>query len=317
MSSLNTNHLKINNTLKLPVLTTTERDALTPESGMMIFNTTTNQAELYFKSSWVPAGESLAPVPVGAEEDEYPSPVTSGLVLHLDANKPDGFTGTTWIDFSNTMGNVNINNRNSDWSFQTESSTGLKAVYNVTNRTSSAGMNVPVNNGFNKITGTVELWIRPGGDYTGGHGFFNNSDGSSYTNAGNWLWFGTWSNSDCVYFRQGNPSTCCNDVASCSYKSSGYYNLNEWQQLVVTWNVAGSTATIYKNTTPIYSRSDLPTNIPNNNPTNTGQIFNGHVRGDNQQFKGYCSQYRIYNRALSQQEIIQNFNTFKSFHNLT
>ena len=55
----------------------------------------------------------------------------------------------------------------------------------------------------------------------------------------------------------------------------------------------------------------MPTNITNINPTNTGQLFNGHVRGDNQQFKGYCNTYKIYNRALTPQEIQQNYNATK------
>jgi hypothetical protein len=56
----------------------------------------------------------------------------------------------------------------------------------------------------------------------------------------------------------------------------------------------------------------MPTNIPNTNPTATGQLFNGHTRGDNMQFKGYCSIYRIYNSELSAAQIYQNFTANQS-----
>lgn len=296
--------LTIGKNLTVPVWTTATRPS-SPIVGVVGFNNSTDVKSLEFwnGNAWVTAGSS------------YPQPITSGLVLYLDANKAGGYVGTTWTDHANVIGNVNIQNRTTDWSFQIEPSTGLVCAYNITNRTTNAGINIPVNTGFNKITGTIELWIRPGGDYTGGHGFFNNSDGISYTNASNWFWFGTWDTSNCIYFRQGNGSTCCNDVSSCSFKSSGYYPLDQWQQFAITWNVSSSFARIYRNGNIIYS-SAPPTDIPNSNPTNTGQLFNGHTRSDNMQFKGYCSQYRIYNRALSDQEVLTNYNTFRSLHKL-
>lgn len=36
-----------------PRYTTAERDAITPEEGMVILNTTTNKAQMYINSSWV------------------------------------------------------------------------------------------------------------------------------------------------------------------------------------------------------------------------------------------------------------------------
>lgn len=290
----------VNNTgaLQLPVGTTAQRPSAT--SGNMRYNTTLDTVEVYDGTIW----------------RYMPDVVRRGLVLHLDASDPASYSGSgnIWNDLSGVIGNVNINNRNGDWSFVTDPATGQLCVFNNTNRISgnSPGINIPMNNGFNKLSGTIEMWIKPSGDYTGGHGFFNNSDGSSYTNASNWLWFGTWSNSDCLYFRQGNAATCCNDVASCSYKSSGYYPLNVWQHLCVTWQVSSGSARIYRNSVEIYSRiGNIPLDIPDSNPTNTGQIFNGHSRSDNMQFKGYCNVYRIYNRALSLLEIQQNYHIQK------
>jgi hypothetical protein len=251
---------------------------------------------------------------LGVGETSYKDGVTNGLVLWLDPNRQGGYNGNVVTDHSNTMGDVNIRNRSNDWSITTESSTGLICIYNGSNRTGSAGINVPMNNGFNKQTGTIDIWMRPTGDYTGGHGWFNNSDGNGYTNNTNWFWWGTWSNSNYHYARWGNSSTCCNDLSF--YGWHNYYPLNTWFHLVLTYNTTQGRVTLYKNGSQISNRTNLPTNITSSNPTNTGQIFNGHQRGDNMQFKGWSSQYRIYNRELSAGEVLTNYDTYKAAHNL-
>ena len=45
--------------IKAPVLTTTQRDALTGVKGMLIFNSTTGQAEDYDGSNWVASGQVI------------------------------------------------------------------------------------------------------------------------------------------------------------------------------------------------------------------------------------------------------------------
>lgn len=241
-------------------------------------------------------------------------PVTSGLVLHLDANNVNSYSGsgTTWNDLSGVMGNVNIQNRTTDWTFAT-SPEGVKGVYNATNRSdnNSPGINVPVNNGFNKVSGTIDIWVRPL-DSGPGHGFFVNSDGSTNTNASNWFWIGVWETS-IIYFRQGNSSTCCNDLTISRWAET-FYIPNKWHNLTFSWNVSSGSAKIYFNGLLYASTTGIPTNVPNSNPTTTGQLFNGHERGDNMQFKGYCSTYRIYNRQLSDAEILQNYNFSKQLH---
>jgi hypothetical protein len=242
-----------------------------------------------------------------------PKSVSDGLVLCLDAANRKSYVGSgaTWVDLSGVIGNVNINNRSNDWSFATDTATGLSCLFNSSNRITSPGIDIPMNNGFNKLEGTIEMWLKPTGDYTGGQGWFNNSDGNIYTNASNWFWIGTWDTSNVLYFRQGNVSTCCNDVTVSSF-SSTHYPLNVWNHWAVTWNVAAGISSIYKNGVLLSQRTNMPTNISSSNPTNTGQLFNGHARGDNMQFKGYCNIYKIYNKALTNSEIILNVNATKS-----
>lgn len=286
-----------------PTWTTATRPS-NPVVGTMGYNTET-YLEVWDGTAWV-----------SVTQKAYPDGVTNGLVLWLDANRNNGVSGNTWIDHSGTIGDVNINNRNNDWQFVTEGSSGLTCVYNGNNRTSSAGMNIPMNNGWVKKTATIDMWIRPAVDYTGGHGWFNNSDGRSYTNNTNWVWWGSWNTSNNHYLRFGNSSTCCNDLSAGGFRSNGYYVLNTWFHFVAAWDMFNTRARIYKNGQQIYSRTNFPSNITTSNPTNTGQLFNGHSRNDNMQFKGWCSQYRIYNRELSGAEVQSNYNEYKAFHGL-
>ena len=293
-----------NGRLDLPVWTTGTRPG-SPVIGTTGYNSSSDmeKVEYWTGSEWLGVGET-----------SYLDGVTNGLVLWLDPNRQGGYSGNVVTDHCSTMGDVNIRNRSNDWSMTTESSTGLVCIYNGSNRTSSAGINVPMNNGWNKQTATIDIWMRPTGDYTGGHGWFNNSDGQSYTNNSNWFWWGSWSNSNNHYARWGNSSTCCNDLSFGSFQNT--YPLNVWFQWTLAWNTTQGRATLFKNGVQINSKTNIPTNVTTSNPTNTGQLFNGHSRGDNMQFKGWCSQYRIYNRELSAGEVLTNHNTYKAAHNL-
>tara|TARA_B100000927_G_C16440414_1_gene459498 strand:- start:308 stop:1273 length:966 start_codon:yes stop_codon:yes gene_type:complete len=304
-NDLNAENLALTNgRLDLPVWTTGTRPS-NPVVGTAGYNSSSDmeKIEYWTGAEWLGVGET-----------SYLDGVTNGLVLWLDPNRQNGYNGNVVTDHSSTIGDVNIKNRSNDWSITTESGTGLVCIYNGSNRTSSAGINIPMNNGWNKQTATIDIWMRPTGNYTGGHGWFNNSDGQSYTNNSNWFWWGSWSDSNYHYARWGNSSTCCNDLSFSGFQST--YQLNVWFQWTLTWNTTQGRATLYKNGSQISSKTNLPTNITSSNPTNTGQLFNGHSRGDNMQFKGWCSQYRIYNRELSAGEVLTNYDTYKAAHNL-
>lgn len=269
-----------------------------PVTGMMRLNTTVGKLEFYNGSVW--------------RDFENSGPVNDGLVLYLDASVSGGVDGYTWKDLSNTIGDVNIRNRSNDWSFATDTASGQLCCYNTSDRVdgNDPGINIPMNNGFNKNNGTIEIWLKPTGNHTGGHGWFNNSDGSTWTNNSSWFWIGTWSTSDTLYFRQGNPATCCNDVTIGSFRTN-WYPLNEWHHWTITWSTSDRRTSIYRDGRLVTRRTNMPTDISTGNPTNTGQLFNGHERGDNMQFKGYCNLYKIYNKELDHEEVLRNFNFTK------
>jgi len=217
-----------------------------------------------------------------------PKIITDGLVLYLDAGNSKSYpgSGNTWYDISNTIGNIDITSRNNDWSFVNDPQTAQKCIYNTTNRTSNAGINMLTNTGFNKNAGTIEIWLKPT-DNTGAAGLFVNGDGVTYTNVTGWFWFGGWNSNSTIYFRQTGT-------------------------LGIRWDIIGANSRInmFKNTTVLSSYVGNATQTANVGTT-TGQLFNGHVRGDNAQFKGYCNNYRIYNRYLTDDELKQNHTALK------
>lgn len=52
--------------LRVPSLTTAERDALTPQNGMFIYNTTQNRSEQYENGAWVAVTQTQSMDPITA-----------------------------------------------------------------------------------------------------------------------------------------------------------------------------------------------------------------------------------------------------------
>lgn len=297
-SKLTVDTANLNSGLILPVYDNNPGDGV---AGDVVYMN--GRLKFHNGNAWYWVGESI-----------YPDPVTSGLVAHFDANKTGGSSGTTWTDHSSIMGSVNIQNRSSDWTFQTDPTTNLVCAYNSTNRTSSPGINIPMAS-FPKQQGTIEMWLKPI-DASGGHGWFVNGDGNSYTNNTNWFWWGEWDNGNCFYHRQGSPSQgCCgNDNSGCVGWSTNVMPRNQWNHIVLTWTTLSPyESKIYVNNS-LYQTKGLSSDISSTGVDATGQLFNGHSRGDNMQFKGYCSIYRIYNRVLSASEINTNWTNFRTLH---
>ena len=66
MSTLNAGTLNVTNTLKLPNYTTTQRNALSPSVGTMIFNTTDTLVEIWNGTEWAPAGGAAETFIIGS-----------------------------------------------------------------------------------------------------------------------------------------------------------------------------------------------------------------------------------------------------------
>lgn len=239
-----------------------------------------------------------------------------GLVLNLNASDPNSYPGSgfIWKDLSGVIGDINVRSRNNDWFFKKDLETNLTCLYNETNRgtDNNPGINIPMNNGFNNRAGTLDFWVKVI-DNTGANGFFASSSGSSFTDNSGWIWFGLYDFSNDIYFRMSSSDTCCNDVSlTGSAVFFDEYVYGKWVNFSVSWNTFGNEATIYLNGQPFLRRTDFPNTPPDSSPSDVGQLFSGHSYAVNMQMKGYCNNYRIYNRVLSDDEITRNFEALRN-----
>lgn len=170
------------------------------------------------------------------------------------------------------------------------------------NGPSSSSVSVPLSTAFNKLEGTINMWVYPTA-YDGGNGYFVNRDDAT-PNAVDWFWLGPYSGT--FYFRLGNGSDCCsNDLSVGSWAS--YVPLNTWTNICFTWKSAGTSA-IYINGSLLTSRAISA--VPSTNPSSNGRIGLGHA--NNYSFyTGKLPSAQIYNRQLTDQEVTQNFNAYR------
>jgi hypothetical protein len=85
--------------------------------------------------------------------------------------------------------------------------------------------------------------------------------------------------------------------------------LNTWINITYTYN--GTTQIVYINGSSIYSNTSASGNLP----TNNNQVRIG-FDDNNWWWNGRISSTKIFNRALSSEEILQNYNATKSRYNL-
>ena len=214
-----------------------------------------------------------------------PSIVTDGLVLHLDAGDTNSYpgSGTTWTDLSG-------NGR---------TGTLVNGVgYNGGNGGSLSfdGVDDNVNCGSSIITGNNSFswgcWIKPTSGTAGTPLFLGtNSSGQAMVSywdySNNKVHVGVWGSDKLTSGTTILPST--------------------WGHTFWTWN--GSTLTSYTNGVSDGNATGFSFNI-SSSYTRIGSAF------DIQYFNGNIAQVSIYNRALTDTEIQQNFNALKGRYGL-
>ncbi|MCX6728413.1 MAG: prepilin-type N-terminal cleavage/methylation domain-containing protein [Candidatus Saccharibacteria bacterium] len=217
-------------------------------------------------------------------------------VLYLDAGISTSYpgTGAIWYDLSGNGNNGTLAN-GPNYSSSNGGSLGFN--YDIPNY-----VTVALANSFNKTEGTINLWVNPT-RYNGGNGYFVNREDAT-PNATDWFWIGPYS--DTFYFRIGNGADCCSNDLSFGSVST-VIPINTWTNMSFTWKINGRSV-IYKNGNPLTSRTIG--NIPNTNPATNGTFGLGHTNGPSY-FDGKMSVIQSYNRALSTNEIQQNYNILK------
>ena len=233
-----------------------------------------------------------------------PNVVTNGLVLALDAANAKSYVSGSaiWNDLSGNENHVTASGG---------------PIYNSTTGSTSnfyfnGGSNFTIaSNVINGISNfSTEFTISS---------FFMYASTSSYTaifekqNAASpgiprLDWGGYAGN---VYFSFYNSSSLANtDFATISTSQFPIpFNQNQWYQYTTTnSSTGGGTGNTYINGVLVRTYSFLATF-----PDNTQTIGIG---GNNRKLRGNISTFQMYNRALSSQEVLQNYNALKSRFNL-
>ena len=235
---------------------------------------------------------------------DYEAIVTNGLVLNLDAGFTPSYptTGTAWYDVSSSGNNGTLTNG------PTYSSSGGGSI--VLDGADDY-INIPHNSSFNFGSGafTISLvissnqleaftsYIKKGGPQE-----WQNSPAGWYASSGNsggdlsWYWV----------FADGAQHTEITPFSTFS-KSNDTFPLNFF---TITRNSSGAFARSWNgsyetiSTVPIIGTSTWTASFDNNSDIWIGSGFSNYLNGN----AAIC---RIYNRSLSQTEVLQNYNAQK------
>ena len=216
----------------------------------------------------------------------YPSIVTSGNTLNLDAGLPASYpmVGTNWYDLTS-----NNNNNGTLVNGVTYSST-LKGVLTINGSNQYVSFTTPTNIPISNSNYTISVWFSANsiGDKGlvgwGNYGTTNQVNAFRLTSSGlKNYWWG-------------------NDLVSTTTITTGL-----WYNAVATFD--GTTRSIWVN--GILISSDTPTghNVPNANNLTIG------VTNTSEYFDGSIGEVQIFDRGLSSDEITSNFNELLTRYN--
>lgn len=229
-----------------------------------------------------------------------PDIITSGLILHLDAADIKSYprTGTVWYDRSENGRNGTMLNgvsfSNGTLGFDGSNDYIDLGTTNFISTTAAFTTNIWVNLMPRAITGSQSdfhriITLKSQGTSTFGIAYITQVqfgyEGLYVTNNNGWV----------------------------RSKTSYYPPTNTWGMLTLTYNGNGSTNIAnFK----MYWNTNQLTFDPNNGfvpgLTTDANFLGARQSGDIQIFKGRMANFQIYNRLLSQQEILQNYNATKS-----
>lgn len=215
-----------------------------------------------------------------------PRAVTDGLVLCLDAANPKSYpgSGTIWSDLSGNGNNATISNGSYD------SANGGSIAFNGT--TTGAYFTVIANSG----DFTCEIWAKQTSANYGSAMMFGGSNGITGADNCQLIVFG---GDGSIGLALGN-----NPVSVSPANASSATSVNNWYQVI--YSRSGSTINIYANGV-FKSSGTSATQLRIDRLGNIGGI-NGSL---GKWLLGNISNAKVYNRALSASEVLQNFNALR------
>jgi len=204
--------------------------------------------------------------------------VTSGLVLNLDAGWYNSYSGTTtWFDIKNGYNGTLTNGP----TFNGGSQGAI--VFDGTDDYVNLGSIAQITPGTGDFT--IEFWINP-------TNWSNTYMPLLTTTVTNGIWIGKVENNFAL-----RTYNVADDLQSTTFPTPGV-----WTNVII--QRSGNIATIYYNTISIVSGT-----VTRNYAQGTTEIGRDGVTSV---FNGKISTVKYYNRALSPQEILQNYNAQKS-----
>jgi len=225
--------------------------------------------------------------------------VTSGLVLALDASDRNSYISgsTTWTDLSGNRNNGTLTNGPTF-----SSANGGSIVFDGTNDYIECGNPSSLASIAGTTNLTVSGWVNFS-EYSGSSGPQSYSVVTNYGGYTNTIWL-VENPGNALRFRVvvGGSDVWVSDTS--------IHLLNAWYYFVGTYD--GSNMKIYMNGSLKNTRAQTGTLSAANGTMRIGAYEDGRYC-----LKGNVAQTQIYNRALSSQEVLQNYNASKSRFNLT
>jgi hypothetical protein len=230
-----------------------------------------------------------------------PQIVKEGLVLYLDAANTKSYTGTgtVWKDLSGNGNNGTLINGPTF-----DSGNNGSIVFDGVNDYVTGGGNI-TNSLFSENNYTLCTWFnwRGGGGGSDRRNYLFQNGGSNFplsleinSRDFNPPRFATWQHTT---------------TGSIHHNSTHTVNQNQWYNFVVS-NGISNTIKMFVNGNEIFSTSVRSGDLL----SFSGFRIGTHRSNDNRWFDGKISQTQIYNRALSPQEILQNYNSTKGRYGL-
>jgi hypothetical protein len=220
-----------------------------------------------------------------------PNIIEDGLVLALDAANPKSYpgSGTTWSDLSGGGNTGELVNS------PTYNSSNLGYFQFVTDDFAR----IANNTALDTQTPTVEVWVKT----------------NATTQNGFWFEKGT-VNSQYSLFQEGTGIQWrmnIGGITNLTTTTATYINTSNWYQVVGTYT--SGTRRLYINGVQVNSDTQSGTIATNSGGMSIG-VYGGFSGGRGYYYNGNLAACRVYNRALTPDEIQQNFNAIRARYNL-
>lgn len=208
-----------------------------------------------------------------------PNIIEDGLVLHLDAKNKKSYlgTGTTWTDLSGRVNNGTLIN-----GVGYNSANGGTLVFDGVNDYITCP---PSPNWAIGSSGTLDMWVYATGSITTNHRLWCTNNNASSLDCFIALSNGT------LGFHGG------------TFFTTSVFPYNTWVNLVTVYN--SGVPSVYWNSVS----QSLTGNLSGYTITNSNTLYIGqYAGGGNYYLNGRISNFKIYNRSLTPQEVRKNFN---------